>query len=533
MISDTAARVMCFRQRDRLRLPTAPGTRGQGPCQALSQEGAAGAGPEREEEEAPACAEAVHCQFAQTRAATGRLATDHPNLQGLPKPFEFVGALTYTVDSVHAELQDSLLPPFLPPRTEVLFERVRHPGKYRTGSLVAVLDERLHQPFAHACAAGDSPSGSESDDDEPERSVGEATQRGGGGAAGGGSSGGSSGDPAAAENSVVAFWRRHGHVYSSELSWAVQQVVVRLPSQGGGGGAVERVVPADRVWRLHSAVYAPQWRQLRPPDGAHVVHAAAKKDVCMRKAFVARPGCVLVAADYCQIELRMMAHLSRDQNLIAEFHEDTSDVFRSMAGRVFSLPVSRVSEELRDRAKTLSYAIMYGAGTKRLVEQLGLERSGAVRLQQEWDNTYPGVKAYVKKVKQECWKDGHVTTIGGRRRHLAAIRSTDSGDRAKAERQAVSTKCQGSAADLIKMAMVRLDEELLPTDGPAMHAAASGRLLLQIHDELIFEVEEAHAPALCRQVRAAMQDAMELCVPLRVNIKQGRSWGELEKVEDD
>ncbi|EOD33149.1 hypothetical protein EMIHUDRAFT_63399 [Emiliania huxleyi CCMP1516] len=225
-----------------------------------------------------------------------------------------------------------------------------------------------------------------------------------------------------------------------------------------------------------------------------------------------------------------MAHFADDPSLLAALNGDT-DIFRGIAACVFKKAVADVTDDERNRAKQLSYQILYKAGPARLAAELAVQPEEARALIRSFDDTFPGVAAYERNLVIHARANGYVQTIGGRRRWLPALKSTKGEERRKAERQCINTLCQGSAADLIKRAMVAIDDRLLRMSGGV---APRGRLLLQVHDELVFEVEEGGAAALRDAVTKAMvHDAAMLKVPLRIVIKQGPSLGQLETESDN
>lgn len=353
------------------------------------------------------------------------------------------------------------------------------------------------------------------------------------------------------------------------------------------------IYPADRVYRVHLSSCDPRWSALSPPPSASILSGGDEVDISFRSAFVARRGCVLLSADYAQVELRVLAHLSGDSHLVQAFlerapepvavsavsaavnvtvnaaansaanatnapalaastanpaasaasspsssrAEGARDLFRLVATRLFDCPYAAVTEQMRAVVKAVTYAQLYGAGIKSVAEAHGLPQDKVRHVVEQWRARYPRVQAYLEEVKHQCRKCGYIETIAGRRRYLPEIRSADEGKRAAACRQAINSTIQGSAADLIKQAMLRIDRELTPQHGPALQSARTGRLLLQIHDELLFEVEEGRAEQLQAIVRAAMQEATlvegkPLRVPLKVALKHGRSWGTLKLVEE-
>jgi len=239
----------------------------------------------------------------------------------------------------------------------------------------------------------------------------------------------------------------------------------------------------------------------------------------IRAGFVADPGNVLVGADYSQVELRLLAHLSGDAELIRRFREG-DDIHTATAAAVFNVPPSKVSEDQRRRAKTINFGILYGMSPFGLSRELGIGGKEAKEYIEQYFRRYPGVRDYIEDVKATARKDGYVLTIMGRRRFLRDIDSQNRVLREAAERMAVNTPIQGSAADLIKRAMIRVDREF-------REGAGKARLILQVHDELIAEAPEGEAAETERIVASAMEGAAALCVPLTVSVSRGRNWGEI------
>ena len=237
----------------------------------------------------------------------------------------------------------------------------------------------------------------------------------------------------------------------------------------------------------------------------------------IRRAFVAPPGRLLVSADYSQIELRIMAHLSGDPALIEAFTAG-EDVHASTARRVFGLPADAALDPgQRARAKVVNFGIMYGMGARTLAAQMNAPLPDAEAFIRHYFQAYAGVRAFLERVVDDARSQGFVQTLLGRRRWLPALRSTHGGERALAERAAINTPIQGSAADLVKLAMVRLH-------GVLKHAHPSARLLLQVHDELLVECDAAEADAVGATVAAAMRGVRMLRVPLEVSVGQGPTW---------
>lgn len=239
----------------------------------------------------------------------------------------------------------------------------------------------------------------------------------------------------------------------------------------------------------------------------------------IRSGFVADKGCVFLGADYSQVELRLLAHLSGDAELVRRFREG-HDIHTATAAAVFGVEPGAVSSEMRRRAKVINFGILYGMSPFGLSRELGIPGKEAKAYIDHYFERYPGVKEYIEGLKAAARKDGFVLTIMGRRRFLRDIGSRNKVLREAAERMAVNTPIQGSAADLIKMAMIRVDREY-------REAGMKARLVLQVHDELIVEAPEEEAGRAERILRTAMEGAAELSVPLTVSVGRGCNWGEI------
>ncbi len=246
---------------------------------------------------------------------------------------------------------------------------------------------------------------------------------------------------------------------------------------------------------------------IRTPDGRRI-----------REAFVAEPGHLLLSADYSQIELRILAHLSQDQTLIETFRRG-DDVHDRTAREVFG-PFSPLSpDEQRRRSKMINYALIYGKTAYTLATDIGVSRREAEEFIRAYFARYPGVETFLERTVEEARQAGSVRTLLGRLRRLPEIRSKKPQVRMEAERQARNTPVQGSAADLIKKAMIDLHREL-------RSRRMGSRLILQIHDELLLEVKEAEAEAALGLVREVMEQALSLAVPLLVDARLGHNWSE-------
>jgi DNA polymerase-1 len=239
----------------------------------------------------------------------------------------------------------------------------------------------------------------------------------------------------------------------------------------------------------------------------------------IRAAFVAPPGRLLVSADYSQIELVVLAHLSQDPALLAAFKEGV-DVHRRTASLLFGIPEAEVTADRRRIAKTINFGVIYGMSAFRLSNELGISRTQAQSFIDAYFKTYAGVLDYIGRVVAEAEKTGYSTTILGRRRPIAGINSRNKTEKQAAERVAVNTPIQGSAADIVKLAMIRVDAAL-------RKQSPSSRLLLQVHDELIVEAPEHEAEAVASLVKREMEGAIELSLPLRASVETARSWGDM------
>jgi DNA polymerase I len=236
----------------------------------------------------------------------------------------------------------------------------------------------------------------------------------------------------------------------------------------------------------------------------------------IRAAFVAEPGYVLVAADYSQIELRVLAHLSHDPALIEAFRADV-DVHARTAAEIFNVLPGTITAEMRRAAKVINFGIIYGMGPQRLAHELGISPTEAQEYIGRYFERYAGVRSFLDETIAGARRRGYVTTICGRRRALPELMSNDRVVVQAAERTATNTPIQGSAADIIKMAMVALDRKL---QGEELAAA----MTLQVHDELVFEVAEGDVDRAQALIRAEMEAAVPLAVPLKVDIGMGRDW---------
>ena len=242
----------------------------------------------------------------------------------------------------------------------------------------------------------------------------------------------------------------------------------------------------------------------------------------IRAAFVAPPGRVLISADYSQIELRLLAHVADIPQLKKAFAEGL-DIHAMTASEMFGVPIEGMPSEVRRRAKAINFGIIYGISAFGLANQLGIPREEAALYIRTYFERFPGIRDYMEAMKKTVREKGVVTTIFGRKCHFPRIGSANASERAFFERQAINAPIQGAAADIIRRAMVRMDPALLS-------AGLSAQMLLQVHDELVFEAPEAEAEKTIEVVKRLMVEAplpaVSLAVPLKVDARAARNWDE-------
>jgi DNA polymerase-1 len=242
----------------------------------------------------------------------------------------------------------------------------------------------------------------------------------------------------------------------------------------------------------------------------------------IRRAFVAAPGMRLLSVDYSQIELRLAAHMAEDAGMIEAFRRG-EDIHAATAAAVYGVPLAEVTPAMRRHAKAVNFGLLYGQTSYGLTRSTDLTLSEAEAFIQKYFERFAGIRKFMDEIKQTAARTGYVETLLGRRRYfpeLAATAKIDANARGRAEREAINSPVQGSAADIIKIAMIRLPDEL-------RKARIEARMLLQVHDELVFECPEAGIDATERAVRGVMEHVLELRVPLRVDAKQGGNWEEM------
>jgi DNA polymerase I-like protein with 3'-5' exonuclease and polymerase domains len=256
----------------------------------------------------------------------------------------------------------------------------------------------------------------------------------------------------------------------------------------------------------------------------------------LRKAFIAPVGKVLLGADYSQIELRIMADVSGDEAMKKAFQEGL-DIHAATAAKIFNIPIDQVTKPQRTVGKTMNFATLYGQGPRALSRQLGIDFATAKQYITEYFEQFPKVKAWMAKTLEFGIKNGYVETVSGRRRYMPELSSNNHFLKAAGERAAINHPIQGTSADMIKMAMVEIAKELSAvSDRPSAknnlaesrkQKADSCKLILQVHDELMFECSPEEVEPTAKMIKQKMEDALKLSVPVKVDLKSGKSWGEM------
>ncbi|MDH3546409.1 MAG: DNA polymerase, partial [Gammaproteobacteria bacterium] len=238
----------------------------------------------------------------------------------------------------------------------------------------------------------------------------------------------------------------------------------------------------------------------------------------IRQAFIAPKNQLLLAADYSQIELRIMAHLSKDKGLRKAFTDD-QDIHRATAAEVFGTKAEDVTDDQRRSAKAINFGLIYGMSAFGLGKQLGISRGQAQEYVDLYFDRYPGVKAYMDDIREKARQQGYVETVFGRRLYLPEINARNAQRRQYAERSAINAPMQGTAADVIKRAMIAVHAWL-------MKDPIDARMIMQVHDELVFEVAENAVDVLKDKITDIMCGGFELSVPIKVDVGVGKNWDE-------
>ncbi|XP_055853276.1 DNA polymerase theta [Episyrphus balteatus] len=260
------------------------------------------------------------------------------------------------------------------------------------------------------------------------------------------------------------------------------------------------------------------------------IGSSEKIKISCRSSFSPPNGRCLVSADFCQLEMRILAHLSQDPPLLQVMNSE-KDVFTAIAAKWNKVTENSVSEELRNGTKQICYGIVYGMGMRALAESLKCNEQEARTVSEQFHAAYPGIRQYTEKVMKYARQHGYVETITGRRRYLENINSGESQLKSQAERQAVNSTIQGSAADIAKSAILRMKKNIAKYREKIGLTSRCVNLVLHLHDELIFEVPEDKAKKVAKVLSITMENCVRLSVPLKVKLKIGKSWGDLREVK--
>lgn len=285
-------------------------------------------------------------------------------------------------------------------------------------------------------------------------------------------------------------------------------------------GLMETVDAENRVHTSYNQTVTATGRLSSSDPNLQNIPVGETGGVNVRDAFISEEDKLLMAADYSQIELRVMAHFSKDKYLIEAFEKDF-DIHRHTADTVFGKDLFASEKERRKRAKVINFSVLYGSGPFSLSKELGVGYKEAQQFIDMYFEKYTGVKAFIEDVIAKAEADPEVKTISGRRRQIPEIISSNRTVKDNGKRMAINTVIQGSAADIIKIAMINIEEEL---------AGMKSRLIMQVHDELVFEYPPEEEEKLRHIVKAGMENAVKLNVPLKVVLKKGRTWGTMEEI---
>ncbi len=244
----------------------------------------------------------------------------------------------------------------------------------------------------------------------------------------------------------------------------------------------------------------------------------------VRKAFVAEPGNTLVSADYSQIELRIVASLAEDKKMITIFNNN-NDIHQATAAAINNVPLDKVTKEMRYAAKEVNFGVLYGMGAYGLSWRTGISQFEARDFIKKYFETFSGVREYVDRTLEFAKEKGYCETLFGRRRYLPELKASNFQMRNAAERMAINHPIQGTAADLMKLAMIEVRKQLMAS---AKEIAANTKMILQVHDELVFEVKESMAEEMSKLVQKVMEEVVVLKVPIKVGVSSNRSWGEMK-----
>lgn len=285
---------------------------------------------------------------------------------------------------------------------------------------------------------------------------------------------------------------------------------------------VEQINPnTHRVHTSYNQTGAATGRLSSSEPNLQNIPIRTKEGRRIRQAFIAPAGFKLISADYSQIELRLMAHISDDPSLVNAF-KNNLDIHKATAAEVFGVPLNEVTDDMRRSAKAINFGLIYGMSAFGLSKQLGIDRHASQNYIDRYFARYPGVRAYMENTRTAAKEVGFVETLWGRRLYLPDINSSQIPRQRAAERAAINAPLQGSAADIIKLAMIRIHRWL-------EESGASAKMLMQVHDELVFEVPEDQVASLAEQIQTHMSEVVRLKIPLLVSVGTGDNWDEASR----
>jgi DNA polymerase-1 len=285
-----------------------------------------------------------------------------------------------------------------------------------------------------------------------------------------------------------------------------------------GEGLLAEVGADGRIHATFNQTVARTGRLSSDAPNLHNIPVRTEDGRRFRRAFIPSDGCRLVIADYNQIELRVIAHLAQDPGLVEAFRSRT-DIHNATAARIYGVAPEEVTVAMRSKAKMVSYGLAYGMEAYGLAQRLGIDRAEAQEILDAYFTAYPAVRSYMEHAVSEARRKGYTETLFGRRRMIPELSSAQYSVRLAGERQAMNAGIQGLAADIFKVALVRLDRAL-------EDAGMRSRLILQVHDEVILEVPPDEEQAAEKTTREAMEGAADLSVPLEVNVTWGETWAD-------
>lgn len=280
----------------------------------------------------------------------------------------------------------------------------------------------------------------------------------------------------------------------------------------------ELMRPSGRVHTSYHQAVAATGRLSSSDPNLQNIPIRTEEGRRIRRAFIAEPGWRILAADYSQIELRILAHYSGDPGLLRAFTEGL-DVHRATAGEVLGIPFEQVNQEQRRSAKAINFGLIYGMSAFGLARQLGVDRRSAQDYIDRYFARYPGVQGFMEATREQARQQGYVETLSGRRLYVRDINASNANQRAAAERAAINAPMQGTAADIIKRAMLSIADWI-------HRDQVQARMIMQVHDELVFEVRDDWMERVRDQVRRHMEEAQKLRVPLLVSLGEGTNWEE-------